>query len=375
MENKEKQSPLFSVIVPLYNAERWLGRCLESIAAQTFPDWECILVDDGSQDGSGVLCDAWCQKDPRFRVIHQPNSGVSQARNRGMEQARGSQILFCDADDALSPCTLAYAAEMRQSAPGAMVIWGFTHDRARFEEEGQKPLSWSLLPKAAFDGLAWVEILYNAVWNRLFDASLLRQKGLLFREELGRAGAAVLCEDGEFVARYLEQCQPETGWQIAYCPLPLYYYSQDNPASLSTTATGKGEPGAEPALRPQLEQTLRREWDGLKAYAPRFPEEYCQQPDGVVLHYLESAAQLIRQDQREGKEIPRSLLAHPCMRDMLDYCRRHRLYSPYYLPLRTCCYSLAGRLWRLQASGSRWYGRLDWLGYYLLGGRLRGWKH
>ena len=106
MENKEKQSPLFSVIVPLYNAERWLGRCLESIAAQTFPDWECILVDDGSQDGSGALCDAWCQKDPRFQVIHQPNSGPSAARNAG--------------SNAPSVQRTTDAAMMKPTSPGTM---------------------------------------------------------------------------------------------------------------------------------------------------------------------------------------------------------------------------------------------------------------
>lgn len=374
MENRKGKIPLYSVIVPVYNAEHWLERCLASIAAQTFEDWECILVDDGSQDSSGAICDAWCEKDRRFQVLHQPNAGVSEARNRGMAQARGNQILFCDADDEISPFTLEYVAKIHESAPRAMVIWGFTHDHDRFEAEKGKSPEWALLPKAAFDGLAWVEILYNAVWNRLFDASLLREKGLLFREELGRAGAAVICEDGEFVARYLKECRPENDWQIAYCSLPLYYYSRENTHSLSTTAAGETDKKKELPLRPELEQTLKREWDGLKAYAPRFPEGYCEQPDAVVRYYLESAARLICQNRYTGKKIPRQLLGHPCLEDMLSYCQQKKLYSPYYIPLKMHCYRLAGHLWQLSVRESRWYGRLDWLGYYLLGGRRRCWK-
>lgn len=247
-----------SIIVPVYNAAPWLNRCLASIAGQTFRDWECLLIDDGSTDESGAICDAWQQKDPRFAAVHQKNAGVSAARNKGLSLAKGEQIAFCDADDVFSPTAMEYALAMHRQAPEAMVIWGFTTDPERF---AQKPgaLDFSVLPKAAFDGVAWVEILYNAVWNRLFDAEKLRQKQLFFRDELGQAGAAVICEDGEFVARYLDQCAPERGWQIAYCPAPLYYYAQDNTTSLSTTATGTGAAEEGPDLRENLAQVLKQE--------------------------------------------------------------------------------------------------------------------
>ena len=83
-------SPLVSIIVPVYNVEAYLSRCLESIAAQTFRDFECILVDDGSTDSSPALCDEWAQRDPRFRVLHQKNGGISAARNSGMDAAQAS---------------------------------------------------------------------------------------------------------------------------------------------------------------------------------------------------------------------------------------------------------------------------------------------
>ena len=85
-------SPKISIIVPVYKAEKYLRRCLDSIVAQTFTDWECILIDDGSPDNSGKICDEYAVKDGRFRVFHQENAGVSAARNKGL--AKGNPVLF-----------------------------------------------------------------------------------------------------------------------------------------------------------------------------------------------------------------------------------------------------------------------------------------
>ena len=359
-------APAVSVIVPVYNAAPWLERCLQGIADQTCPDWECILVDDGSTDASGAICDAWQQKDARFTVVHQPNGGVSAARNRGMALAQGAYLAFCDADDLYAPRTLEYALMMQAQNPEAMVIWGFTDDESRFLAENE-PHSFAVLPKAAFDGLAWMEILYNSSCNRLFDGAKLRGQGLQFRDELGRAGAAVICEDGEFVARYLRQCAPADGWQIAYCPQPLYYYAHDNAASLSTTATGA--PSGELPLREGLEETLRTEWQALLDTVPDFPNGYPLQPDTVARYYLATTAQWLGQCRLRGQKPDKALLHHPCLGNILRYCKQNRLYSPYYLPLKTGLYGLAGRMWQMEAEKNRNFGRLDWLGYYLLGGK------
>ncbi len=96
-----EKSPKISIIVPVYNAEKTLNKCMDSIISQSFTDWELLLVDDGSTDGSGVLCDEYAAKDSRIRVFHRANGGVSSARNLGLDNASGNWLMFVDSDDCL----------------------------------------------------------------------------------------------------------------------------------------------------------------------------------------------------------------------------------------------------------------------------------
>ena len=91
--------PKISVIVPVYNTERFLQRCIDSVLAQTYQDFELLLIDDGSKDSSGVICETYAAKDARIRVIHKENTGVSDTRNLGLDVARGKYLFFLDADD------------------------------------------------------------------------------------------------------------------------------------------------------------------------------------------------------------------------------------------------------------------------------------
>lgn len=115
-----------SVIVPIYNAEAYLQPCLDSLRSQSFTDFEVWLIDDGSQDKSGVICDSFAQKDTRFQVIHKSNGGVSSARNKGLEQANGEWICFVDADDTL---TVHYLKDLYEATigeePSLLVLQGF----------------------------------------------------------------------------------------------------------------------------------------------------------------------------------------------------------------------------------------------------------
>ena len=94
---------LISIIVPVYNTEKYLDRCIQSILSQTYTDFELLLIDDGSTDSSGVICDKYAEQDSRVRVFHKENGGVSSARNIGLDNANGVWITFCDSDDWVYP--------------------------------------------------------------------------------------------------------------------------------------------------------------------------------------------------------------------------------------------------------------------------------
>lgn len=102
---------MISIIVPVYNCGEYLNKCVQSVLDQTMPDFELILVDDGSFDGSGEICDLWAESDSRVKVIHQENAGVSAARNAGLAAAKGEYIGFVDADDYLAPACFETALE------------------------------------------------------------------------------------------------------------------------------------------------------------------------------------------------------------------------------------------------------------------------
>lgn len=116
---------MISIIVPVYNVENFLPRCVESVLAQTYPDWELILVDDGSSDGCPEVCDRYAGEDSRIKVVHKPNEGVSEARNTGLRMASGEWICFIDSDDYVSP---RYIEDMLAKSDDAdIVISGWKH--------------------------------------------------------------------------------------------------------------------------------------------------------------------------------------------------------------------------------------------------------
>jgi len=106
MIKQNENMPKVSIIVPVYKAEKYLNRCIDSILAQTFTDWELLLIDDGSPDRSGDICDEYAKKDTRIRVFHKKNGGVSSARNLGLDNVQGEYVTFVDSDDWLLENTL-----------------------------------------------------------------------------------------------------------------------------------------------------------------------------------------------------------------------------------------------------------------------------
>lgn len=117
-------SPIISIIVPVYNTEKYLRRCVDSIIAQTFTDWECLLIDDGSTDSSPMICDEYAKYDNRIKVFHQDNRGVSVARNKGIQYAKGEWITFIDSDDYLLEDYLYHSSILLQKYNSELgILW------------------------------------------------------------------------------------------------------------------------------------------------------------------------------------------------------------------------------------------------------------
>jgi glycosyltransferase involved in cell wall biosynthesis len=119
--------PAFSVIIPAYNAARFIERCLRSLQVQTFPDWEAICVDDGSKDSTGGILDRFAAEDSRFRVLHKPNGGVGAARNDAMSMAEGEYVLFLDSDDFLHPQMMEICHTLAEKDGSDVVAFNYDH--------------------------------------------------------------------------------------------------------------------------------------------------------------------------------------------------------------------------------------------------------
>ena len=136
--------PEISMIVPVYNVEQYLPAALDSLRAQTCPDWEAILVDDGSPDGCGALCDAAARQDARFRVIHQKNAGVGAARNAGLAAARGTYVQFLDSDDTLEPQMVEVLCRTARQTDADLILFGSYDDR--YAPDGTRVSSTEVAP-------------------------------------------------------------------------------------------------------------------------------------------------------------------------------------------------------------------------------------
>lgn len=162
-----------SIIVPCYNSDRYLSVCLESLRAQKQPEIEMILIDDGSTDATGALLDRFAAQEPRARVIHVPNGGVSSARNRGLALASGRYIAFMDADDALeeNSLQLLYQHAVRS---GAQIV---SANHTLFDMEKNRRVQVEIEPVVQQSSEIIKEIIhmhrvYNNIWNKLYDRAL-----------------------------------------------------------------------------------------------------------------------------------------------------------------------------------------------------------
>lgn len=226
--------PAISIIVPVYNVEKFLHRCVDSILSQSFTDFELILVDDESPDNCPAICDDYSKKDSRVIVIHQKNTGVSGARNAGIEAANGEYLYFCDSDDYLS---IDYVGKLYLkicSEKADMVSAGYT----AFDEEGVQLYSRSqvegdyyletlddrynfIAKKVLLSGIGW------EVYTKLFKHSLINKYRIRFCETCGN-----FAEDMGFVIEYLLICS-----KVNVIEEKDYYYIKRNGSMMAVSRT------------------------------------------------------------------------------------------------------------------------------------------
>lgn len=206
--------PAVSVIVPVYKVEKYLDKCVQSILGQTFGDFELILVDDGSPDSCGAICDAWKEKDSRVRVIHKANGGLSAARNTGIEQAQGDYLLFVDSDDWIAEDMLATLHSLIRDADADMACCNFfsvNEDGTQHWEDARiTPGVWTQEDfwKQYFSSNA--KTYCDVAWNKLYKKELFRE----VRYPVGRIN-----EDIYVMYALVSQCR-----RIAATDKKGYYY-------------------------------------------------------------------------------------------------------------------------------------------------------
>lgn len=185
--------PLVSVIVPVYNVEQYLNKCIKSIQEQTYSNLEIILIDDGSTDNSGTICDKMATTDNRIKVFHQSNGGVSAARNFGLEQSTGEYIIFCDSDDSMLPY---YVSSFH---------FGFDFCQTGYtlinKENTEKISLWSRIIQKDVARRMISLRLNTAPWAKLLRKTIINKHHIRFPESISYG------EDMTFIYQYLSHCQ------------------------------------------------------------------------------------------------------------------------------------------------------------------------
>lgn len=338
---------MISVVIPVYNAQRFLSRCVDSVLAQK-TDFECILVDDGSTDDSLRLCREYEKKDSRVRVLHQENRGVSVARNAGLAAAKGEYIVFLDSDDYLLSGALPIALTVQQQFSGDWVLWCYDTG------ENQPGEGVERYPAQAL-GQLYIDCLIAMPWNKLYRADLARKlsfdTGLSLGEDLKfclEYHLAAGCPDFVVVRTPLTyyDCSRDgetlsTRYNPDYCDLWLALFTQ-----LRRQCADLGTSQDTLAVLEQME--LRMVAEGVEDILARDPAD---------------------SDERRAKAV--GVLADQRLRELVGQMRREKVYSPYYWAVTLRRLSLLQRMVQWKKSGSPLFGKLDWLGYYLLGG---SWK-
>lgn len=218
---------MISIIIPVYNSQKYLAMCVESILAQTYSDFEILLIDDGSKDTSPSICDELSLQDPRVRVLHKQNGGISSARNEGLNLARGEWVTFCDNDDQVSPHWLERMSLLADEY--TLPMCAFTR---QIEDLGKQKMIKSMMAEEMVSAGLYLEYykqrLGGFVWNALFRRNIIEQHHLRFPE---RKLQGDINEDLIFDLQYLPYVK-----KIAYTGYADYYWASNESNHSKETA-------------------------------------------------------------------------------------------------------------------------------------------
>lgn len=215
--------PKISIIVPVYKIEKDISRCINSIIGNTYQNFELLLIDDGSPDNSGKICDEYAKKDRRIKVIHKENGGVSSARNTGIREASGEYIMFVDGDDWIEENSFEILSKKIETLDSDLFIFGIVKDLYSNNKLIKSEIN-ALVKEEnlnIYELSNKFEYLFNTIrmlppWMYLFKSEILKREDLFFNEEL------VAYEDFDFNMRYLKNCK-----NITIIPDIIYHYIID----------------------------------------------------------------------------------------------------------------------------------------------------
>lgn len=218
---------LISIIIPIFNSGKYLCKCLDSILEQSYPDFEVILVDDGSTDSSGNICDDYAKKDSRFTVIHKVNNGVSSARNTGLEMAKGDWVYFVDSDDELYPNALETLFHFTNNKidmvmAGYSVIQQDGFVQIASSDEINKTLTKDEAVRQMYKPEYYNYLGY--LWIKLFRKSLILKHNLMMNEDI------YFNEDRLFSIEYM--CKLEN--KVFFTTTPVYKYYLRNDSAMAS---------------------------------------------------------------------------------------------------------------------------------------------
>jgi glycosyltransferase involved in cell wall biosynthesis len=219
----------FSIIIPVYNVEKYIEKCILSILNQSYSDYEIIVVDDGSKDRSGEICDRYAREYDNITVIHIPNGGVSNARNVALAKAKGDYIWFIDSDDYIETNALEIIkSHIEKYSNMDLLIFDATVVDEQGKELGKISSDLPCGQSIKFESCRDFVHVNTSLWNRIYRTEVIRNKQLLFEHNI------TIAEDLLFNYKYLLECQ-----NVYYEKDELYYYIQRKNSAMSGAGKNK----------------------------------------------------------------------------------------------------------------------------------------